>query len=156
MPLDRASLQHIAAPMVNQSDLPFRALVRRHGATLVYTQMLVPQRLLADPDYLAFHARGLGAGPDRPVVAQLCGNDPETLVRAARTLVDRCDGIGARTRAIMSARRAQHHARYVDLNLGCPQGNAKLGHYGGYLLGQKDWPRVEQIGEHFYSTPSQP
>jgi tRNA-dihydrouridine synthase 1 len=34
----------------------------------------------------------------------------------------------------------------ADLNLGCPQEHALQGHYGAYLLGQKDWPCIEQIG----------
>ena len=34
----------------------------------------------------------------------------------------------------------------LDLNLGCPQTSARDGHYGGYLLGQKDWPLVESLG----------
>ena len=36
--------------------------------------------------------------------------------------------------------------RDIDLNLGCPQEHARSGHYGAYLLGQKDWPLIEQIG----------
>jgi tRNA-dihydrouridine synthase 1 len=95
MNIERSMLEYIAAPMVNQSDLPFRILVRRYGATLVYTQMLVPQRLLEDRDYLQFHRRQLGDAHDLPVVVQLCGNDPEVLVQGARTVVDRCNGIGA-------------------------------------------------------------
>jgi tRNA-dihydrouridine synthase 1 len=35
----------------------------------------------------------------------------------------------------------------ADLNLGCPQDAARDAHYGAYLLGQKDWPLVEGIGE---------
>ena len=87
-------LTHVAAPMVDQSDLPFRALVMAHGATLAYTQMLYPARLLSDPEYLAFHRRDLSLSP-RPVVVQLCGNDPETILLGARTIADLCDGIGA-------------------------------------------------------------
>ncbi len=88
-------LSTIAAPMVNQSDLPFRTLVRRYNTSLVYTQMLVPERLLSDQDYLEFHTRGLHDGLDTPVVVQLCGNDPDIVVKAARTVVDRADAIGA-------------------------------------------------------------
>ena len=88
-------LSRIAAPMVNQSDLTFRILVRRYNASLVYTQMLLPERLLNDQDYLEFHLRGLHEEYDRPVVVQLCGNDPDVVVRAARTVVDRADAIGA-------------------------------------------------------------
>ncbi|KZP29312.1 FMN-linked oxidoreductase [Athelia psychrophila] len=125
------SLALIAAPMVNQSDLPFRLLTRRHGATLAYTQMLSPHLLLNDQDYLEFHLRDIRAefdgstGLERPVVVQLHGNDPDILVKAARVVQTSCDGI--------------------DLNLGCPQEHAKDGHYGGYLLGKADWPLVEQI-----------
>ncbi|KAJ6612738.1 FMN-linked oxidoreductase [Mycena sp. CBHHK59/15] len=126
-------LSRIAAPMVNQSDLPFRTLVERYGATLAYTQMLKPDALLNDQEYLEFHLRDLTmnpASPDRPVVVQLCGNDPETIVRAGRKLQNHCHGIASTP---------------LDLNLGCPQQVAMEEHFGAYLLGQKDWFVVEQI-----------
>ena len=88
------TLANIAAPMVNQSDLPFRILVRRYGASLVYTQMLLPDRLLNDQQYLEYHLRELGGPLDEPVVVQLCGNDPETIVRAARKVQASCNAIG--------------------------------------------------------------
>ncbi|KAF7325772.1 FMN-linked oxidoreductase [Mycena kentingensis (nom. inval.)] len=119
-------LRHIAAPMVNQSDLPFRALVHKYGATLAYTQMLKPDLLLNDRDYLEFHLKDLTSRPPgQPVVVQLCGNDVDSVVQAGKKLQNLCDG--------------------VDLNLGCPQQAALDGHFGAYLLGQKDWPLVEQI-----------
>lgn len=134
-------LTYIAAPMVNQSDAPFRLLTRRYGATLTYTQMLEPCKLLNDREYLEFHLRDIqalaqgsgdfddfGSGWDgyaRPLVVQLCGNDPELVVKAARQVQTHCDAI--------------------DLNLGCPQEHAKEGHFGGYLLGKQDWPLVQSI-----------
>ncbi|KAG9313466.1 FMN-linked oxidoreductase [Chiua virens] len=124
-------LTFISAPMVNQSDAPFRLLTRRYGATLTYTQMLDSHRLLDDDDYLAHHLRDLqSTHPNwdaytRPVVVQLCGNDPEMVVNAARRVQGYCDGI--------------------DLNLGCPQEHAQQGHFGGYLLTKKDWPLVDSI-----------
>jgi len=91
-------LNYIAAPMVNQSDTPFRALVHNHGARLTYTEMLKPARLLSDLDYLAFHRRALELGRSSsttgPVIIQVCGNDQEVIVRGAKTVVDLCDGIG--------------------------------------------------------------
>ncbi|KAG1767964.1 FMN-linked oxidoreductase [Suillus occidentalis] len=119
-------LTYIAAPMIKQSDAPFRLLTQRHGATLAYTQMLDPHKLLGDRDYLEFHLRDLTAGRDacsemgEPVVVQLCGNDPEIIVQAGKKIQGLCSGI--------------------DLNLGCPQEHAREGHYGGYLLAKKDWP----------------
>uniref|UniRef100_A0ABQ0LNC4 tRNA-dihydrouridine(16/17) synthase [NAD(P)(+)] n=1 Tax=Mycena chlorophos TaxID=658473 RepID=A0ABQ0LNC4_MYCCL len=114
--------------MVNQSDLPFRTLVQKYGATLSYTQMLKPELLLEDQDYLEFCLRDLTlhqSCPEQPVVVQLCGNDPETVVKGGRKLQSLCAGI--------------------DLNLGCPQEAARDGHFGAYLLGVRDWPLVEEI-----------
>jgi len=97
------SLSLIAAPMINQSDLPFRLLTRRHGATLTYTQMLEPHKLLHDRDYLDFHLRDLQLCRDgyddlgmlgRPVVVQLCGNDPDIVIKAGRQVQELCDAIG--------------------------------------------------------------
>lgn len=93
------SLARIAAPMVNQSDLPFRLLVREYDCTLAYTQMLLPQRLSSDLEYRELHLRDLQRGRltelGSPVVVQLAGNDPESLVRAAREVESWADGIGA-------------------------------------------------------------
>ncbi|KAG2156849.1 FMN-linked oxidoreductase [Suillus bovinus] len=121
-------LTYIAAPMVKQSDAPFRMLTQRHGATLAYTQMLDPHKLLEDRDYLEFHQRDLTFGRDacnETVVVQLCGNDPEIIVQAGKKIQDLCSGI--------------------DLNLGCPQEHAREDRYGGYLLAKKDWPLVQTI-----------
>jgi tRNA-dihydrouridine synthase len=35
----------------------------------------------------------------------------------------------------------------TDMNLGCPQDIAREEHFGAYLLGKKDWPLVQGIGE---------
>ena len=68
-----------------------------------------------------------GGPEDRPLIVQFCANNAEQLLASAKLLEPYCDA--------------------VDINLGCPQDAAREGHYGGYLLGQKDWPLVEQIGE---------
>ena len=104
-------LNYIAAPMVNQSDTPFRALVHNHGATLTYTEMLRPARLLSNPDYLAFHRRSLELGRPStgPVIVQVCGNDQDVILRGAKTVVDLCDGIG-------KCRPVQNTDEYIHLS----------------------------------------
>ena len=67
----------------------------------------------SSPGYLA--ANFSTCAGDRPLIAQLCGNAPATVLAAARLLQDR--GVDA-----------------IDLNLGCPQNIAKRGHYGAFLL----------------------
>jgi len=96
--ISKLKLRYIAAPMVNQSDLPFRLLVGRYGATMSYTQMYIPDKLLNDRDYLEYHIRDLSAGLEngqKPLtVAQLCGNHSQTIVEAGKKLQAYCDGIG--------------------------------------------------------------
>eukprot|EP01047_Picozoa_sp_COSAG01_P037845 COSAG01_NODE_3033_length_6694_cov_2.154056_4_plen_553_part_00 len=104
----------VAAPMVNQSELPFRLLMRRHGAQLCFTPML-DSRSFARSE--AYRVSAFSTVPaDRPLIAQFCGDDPRTLLSAARLVQSQCDA--------------------VDLNFGCPQGIAKRGHYGAFLLSE--------------------
>ena len=108
----------ICAPMVDQSELAFRQLTREFGCELAVTPMLHARLSLEQPDYLRGSRGGEGnfstAPADRPLLAQFCGNDAATLLAAGRLVEREVDG--------------------VDLNLGCPQGIARRGHYGSFLL----------------------
>lgn len=130
--------------MVDQSDFAWRMLTRSflppelRSSILCYTPMF-HARLFAndakyrvacfqpiktaipspvDPYHIAqlkdddWHLDG-NPELDRPLIVQFCANDPPTLLAAAKLVSPFCDA--------------------VDLNLGCPQGIARRGHYGAFL-----------------------
>lgn len=115
------------APMVGQCDLPFRLLTRRHGARLVYSEMLMADEFVASAKYRQI-GLGLGSGPlpegDHPLIVQFAVNDPAILLRAAVIAQNECG------------------ADAVDINLGCPQNRAREGHYGSFLHDPCDWDLV--------------
>eukprot|EP00518_Triparma_eleuthera_P010939 CAMPEP_0182474806 /NCGR_PEP_ID=MMETSP1319-20130603/26307_1 /TAXON_ID=172717 /ORGANISM="Bolidomonas pacifica, Strain RCC208" /LENGTH=398 /DNA_ID=CAMNT_0024675737 /DNA_START=92 /DNA_END=1285 /DNA_ORIENTATION=+ len=112
---------YVVAPMVDQSDLPFRFLARRHGANICYTPMIHSRMFTTDLKYRekflprfdeSSHAQG-GA-----TIHQFCGNDPDVMLAAVKLLPAYCD--------------------VVDINCGCPQGIARRGRYGAFLLEEAD------------------
>jgi tRNA-dihydrouridine synthase 1 len=106
----------VVAPMVGVSDLPFRVLCRRHGADLCYTPMLYARKYIDEPSYREESFQTCAA--DRPLVVQFAANNAQDLLQAGLLLQDQCDAI--------------------DINLGCPQREARSMRYGAYLLDEED------------------
>ena len=82
----------VVAPMVDQSDLPFRLLCRRYGANLAVTPM-IHARLLVTSETYRKKFIGNFVPEDRPLIAQICGSDPDIVLEAARYLEPHVDGI---------------------------------------------------------------
>eukprot|EP00919_Chromeraceae_sp_WS-2016_P010276 GHVR01024125.1.p1 GENE.GHVR01024125.1~~GHVR01024125.1.p1 ORF type:complete len:205 (-),score=46.12 GHVR01024125.1:119-685(-) len=115
------SPRHVLAPMVDHSELPFRMLTRRYGVGVCYTPMINSKMFCEHKKYRQqVFTSCVG---DRPLIAQFCGDNPDTIVKAAKMIEKDVDA--------------------VDLNLGCPQGIARRGHYGSYLL--KETELVKRI-----------
>jgi len=71
---------------------------------------------------------------DRPLIAQFCANDPDTLLQSAKRIEEFCDAI--------------------DINLGCPQNIAKRGRYGAYL--QDEWDLLTRMVSTLHQNLSIP
>ncbi|KAI1154211.1 dihydrouridine synthase [Nemania diffusa] len=132
------SPRFVVAPMVDQSEFAWRRLTRsfmtpqENEKLLAYTPMFHARLFKESPSYKDNHFQAtkqpveapdavdpanlyLDGNPslDRPLFVQFCANDPEHLLHAAQKVAPYCDA--------------------VDLNLGCPQGIARKGHYGAFL-----------------------
>lgn len=116
------SPKYVLAPMVDQSEVAFRVLCKRHGTHLTYTPMISSRQLASSTTYRDLILQDLPEGDSsshsKPVVAQLAGNDPAILLQAAKHIEHRCNA--------------------VDLNFGCPQKIARRGHYGAWLLDEPE------------------
>ncbi|KAM3212696.1 hypothetical protein ACQJBY_065634 [Aegilops geniculata] len=102
----------VVAPMVDNSELPFRMLCRRYGADAAYTPMLHSRIFSENEKHRDMEFTT--CKEDRPLFVQFCANDPDILLQAAKLVEAHCD--------------------YVDLNFGCPQRIAKRGYYGAFLM----------------------
>eukprot|EP01031_Cornospumella_fuschlensis_P041422 gene41422-50542_t len=106
----------VVAPMVDNSELAYRELTRRYGAQLVYTQMFNSNIFIQSK--VVRKQLFVTCASDRPLIVQFAGHDPQTMLGAAKYVEDHCDA--------------------VDINLGCPQGIAKRGRYGAFLMEELD------------------
>ncbi|KAK5258679.1 tRNA dihydrouridine synthase [Exophiala xenobiotica] len=148
----------IVAPMVDRSEFAWRLLTRsyldkeRSKSLLAYTPMLHARLFQESPKFRDEHfqptrsslvAKEKSSSPawldgnpehDRPLFVQFCANKPDDLLEAAQYVAPYCDA--------------------VDLNLGCPQGIARSGHYGAFL--QEHWDTIYKMINRLHDELSVP
>lgn len=87
------------APMSGISDLPFRRLVKRFGAGLVFSEMIASRAVLQEET--GSLRTNANYAEEFPMAVQLAGCEPEVMAEAAKINVDR-------------------GAAIIDINFGCP------------------------------------
>src|ERR1051326_8578041 len=103
----------ILAPMSGVTDLPFRRLVKRHGAGLVVSEMIASEAMIRQTRQSVTMAAN--CPEERPMAVQLAGCEPDVMAEAARLNADR-------------------GAAIIDINFGCPVKKVVNGHAGSALM----------------------
>src|SRR5438477_10336552 len=103
----------ILAPMSGVSDLPFRRLVKRLGAGLVVSEMIASEAMIRETRQSMTMAQS--CIDEQPMAVQLAGCEPRIMAEAAKL-------------------NADHGARIIDINFGCPVKKVVNGHAGSALM----------------------
>jgi tRNA-dihydrouridine synthase B len=103
----------ILAPMSGVTDLPFRRLVKRHGAGLVISEMIASEAMIRQTRQSV--AMATNCPEEQPMAVQLAGCEPAVMAEAAKL-------------------NADHGAALIDINFGCPVKKVVNGHAGSALM----------------------
>lgn len=103
----------ILAPMSGVTDMPFRRLVKRHGASLVVSEMIASQAMIRQTRQSMKMATN--CAEEHPMSVQLAGCEPDVMAEAAKLNADR-------------------GAAIIDINFGCPVKKVVNGHAGSALM----------------------
>ncbi len=103
----------VLAPMSGVTDLPFRNLVKSHGAGIVVSEMIASMAVVHENrKTLKMMER---KDEEYPMAVQLAGCDPEIMAEAAKL-------------------NEQRGADIIDINFGCPVKKIVNGHAGSSLM----------------------
>ena len=99
--------------MSGVTDLPFRRLVKRHGAGLVVPEMIASEAMIRETRQSLTMAAN--CAEEQPMAVQLAGCEAQVMAEAARLNADR-------------------GAALIDINFGCPVKKVISGHAGSALM----------------------
>src|SRR5579862_8983600 len=103
----------ILAPMSGVTDLPFRRIVKEHGAALVVSEMIASEAAIRATRQSLTMAQS--CPEEQPMAVQLAGCEPRIMAEAAKLNADR-------------------GATLIDINFGCPVKKVVGGHAGSALM----------------------
>ena len=114
----------LLAPMSGVTDMPFRRLVKRNGAGLVFSEMIASEAVIRENKKTKMRLQN--HLDEAPMAVQLAGCDPRSMAEAARMN----EGCGA---------------QLIDINMGCPAKKVVNGYAGSALM--KDLSHAAKIIE---------
>src|SRR4029078_10635785 len=103
----------ILAPMSGVTDLPFRRIVKREGASLVVSEMIACKPASRETRHSLTMAQT--CPEEQPMAVQLAGCDPAVMAEAAKLNADPGAGL-------------------IYINFGCPVKKVVGGHAGSALM----------------------
>lgn len=112
------------APLSGSSDLAFRLIARQHGAGLCFFEMIDAHSVVYGPGRKTASILKT-VETDAPIAAQLLGEDPSIMLRAANEIVSRVN------------------PSFLDINAACPAKKVIKKRAGSYLL--RDPKRLYEI-----------
>src|SRR6201996_3236855 len=103
----------ILAPMSGVTDMPFRRMVKRHGAGLVVSEMIASQAMIR---LTRQTMKMVEKSPEEfPMSVQIAGCEPAVMAEAAKL-------------------NADMGSQIIDINFGCPVKKVTNGHAGSSLM----------------------
>lgn len=121
------------APMSGVTDLPFRRLVKKFGAGLVFSEMIASRPMIEECRTSLKNSTNYAE--EFPMAVQLAGCEPDIMAEAARLNVDR-------------------GATIIDINFGCPVKKVVTNFAGSALM--KDVPLAAKIMQETVKAVSVP
>ena len=160
LPTERDNMKlyaYVCAPMVDQSDLPFRMLCRQYGCNLAYTPMIHAKLFQTSEKYrntflpmtvplptLTSQSQSPSSHHPYVNVPTTTSTDttntptPNDITCMDRPLIGQICGSSIE-HVIPTAIQLSQYVDAIDINCGCPQNIAKRGNYGAFLLEQESY-----------------
>lgn len=122
----------ILAPMANYTDIAFRTLCRKYGASLCYTEQISAIALSKNNKKTLNLLKT--SKEDKPISLQLSGRNKEILLQVIK--------------------KHEKNYNYIDLNFGCPSKKVVKCGYGAALLKEKKY--IKELLEYLSKNMKKP